>query len=146
HCRQFQFAVASQLAATVVQVGGAQTQPLLPTEGATKLNNRSGLLTSDGKLELTAGRVDSADGGEISARGDLRLTVERLVQRQGRLIGERGVSLDLRGGDLDNQGGLISARGPLSIERLNVLDNRQGGEISSQQGFELLARRIDNGQ
>ncbi|HFS0973389.1 TPA: deaminase domain-containing protein, partial [Pseudomonas aeruginosa] len=33
-----------------------------------------------------------------------------------------------------------------SIERLNVLDNRQGGEISSQQGFELLARRIDNGQ
>ncbi|HIE1628288.1 TPA: DUF637 domain-containing protein, partial [Pseudomonas aeruginosa] len=77
---------------------------------------------------------------------DLRLTVERLVQRQGRLIGERGVSLDLRGGDLDNQGGLISARGPLSIERLNVLDNRQGGEISSQQGFELLARRIDNGQ
>ncbi|HCF9612349.1 TPA: DUF637 domain-containing protein, partial [Pseudomonas aeruginosa] len=34
----------------------------------------------------------------------------------------------------------------LSIERLNVLDNRQGGEISSQQGFELLARRIDNGQ
>nr|EIU3714023.1 DUF637 domain-containing protein [Pseudomonas aeruginosa] len=38
------------------------------------------------------------------------------------------------------------ARGPLSIERLNVLDNRQGGEISSQQGFELLARRIDNGQ
>ncbi|MBG5408810.1 DUF637 domain-containing protein, partial [Pseudomonas aeruginosa] len=47
---------------------------------------------------------------------------------------------------LDNQGGLISARGPLSIERLNVLDNRQGGEISSQQGFELLARRIDNGQ
>ncbi|MGR0158147.1 DUF637 domain-containing protein, partial [Pseudomonas aeruginosa] len=102
--------------------------------------------TSDGELELTAGRVDSADGGEISARGDLRLTVERLVQRQGRLIGERGVSLDLRGGDLDNQGGLISARGPLSIERLNVLDNRQGGEISSQQGFELLARRIDNGQ
>ncbi|MCV4159731.1 VENN motif pre-toxin domain-containing protein, partial [Pseudomonas aeruginosa] len=26
-----------------------------------------------------------------------------------------------------------------SIERLSVLDNRQGGEISSQQGFELLA-------
>ncbi|HHJ1340414.1 TPA: DUF637 domain-containing protein, partial [Pseudomonas aeruginosa] len=113
---------------------------------AANLDNRGGLLTSDGELELTAGRVDSADGGEISARGDLRLTVERLVQRQGRLIGERGVSLDLRGGDLDNQGGLISARGPLSIERLNVLDNRQGGEISSQQGFELLARRIDNGQ
>ncbi|HGT1776377.1 TPA: hypothetical protein ACMWN7_006067, partial [Pseudomonas aeruginosa] len=113
---------------------------------AANLDNRGGLLTSDGELELTAGRVDSADGGEISARGDLRLTVERLVQRQGRLVGERGVSLDLRGGDLDNQGGLISARGPLSIERLNVLDNRQGGEISSQQGFELLARRIDNGQ
>ncbi|MBQ9380178.1 MAG: filamentous hemagglutinin N-terminal domain-containing protein, partial [Pseudomonas sp.] len=126
--------------------GGALSGKQSLRLSAANLDNRGGLLTSDGELELTAGRVDSADGGEISARGDLRLTVERLVQRQGRLIGERGVSLDLRGGDLDNQGGLISARGPLSIERLNVLDNRQGGEISSQQGFELLARRIDNGQ
>ncbi|WMI85737.1 two-partner secretion domain-containing protein [Pseudomonas aeruginosa] len=126
--------------------GGALVSEGSLTARAARLDNRGGLLTSDGELELTAGRVDSADGGEISARGDLRLTVERLVQRQGRLVGERGVSLDLRGGDLDNQGGLISARGPLSIERLNVLDNRQGGEISSQQGFELLARRIDNGQ
>ncbi|WHV51445.1 two-partner secretion system putative hemagglutinin TpsA2 [Pseudomonas aeruginosa] len=126
--------------------GGALSGKQSLRLSAANLDNRGGLLTSDGELELTAGRVDSADGGEISARDDLRLTVERLVQRQGRLIGERGVSLDLRGGDLDNQGGLISARGPLSIERLNVLDNRQGGEISSQQGFELLARRIDNGQ
>ncbi|RPX95403.1 hemagglutinin [Pseudomonas aeruginosa] len=126
--------------------GGALSGKQSLRLSAANLDNRGGLLTSDGELELTAGRVDSADGGEISARGELRLTVERLVQRQGRLIGERGVSLDLRGGDLDNQGGLISARGPLSIERLNVLDNRQGGEISSQQGFELLARRIDNGQ
>ncbi|WP_249264464.1 two-partner secretion system putative hemagglutinin TpsA2 [Pseudomonas aeruginosa] len=126
--------------------GGALSGKQSLRLSAANLDNRGGLLTSDGELELTAGRVDSADGGEISARGDLRLTVERLVQRQGRLVGERGVSLDLRGGDLDNQGGLISARGPLSIERLNVLDNRQGGEISSQQGFELLARRIDNGQ
>ncbi|MFU4737618.1 DUF637 domain-containing protein [Pseudomonas aeruginosa] len=126
--------------------GGALSGKQSLRLSAANLDNHGGLLTSDGELELTAGRVDSADGGEISARGDLRLTVERLVQRQGRLIGERGVSLDLRGGDLDNQGGLISARGPLSIERLNVLDNRQGGEISSQQGFELLARRIDNGQ
>lgn len=126
--------------------GGALSGKQSLRLSAANLDNRGGLLTSDGELELTAGRVDSADGGEISARGDLRLTVERLVQRQGRLVGERGVSLDLRGGDLDNQGGLISARGPLSIERLNVLDNRQGGEISSQQGFELLVRRIDNGQ
>ncbi|WBI78261.1 DUF637 domain-containing protein [Pseudomonas aeruginosa] len=126
--------------------GGALSGKQSLRLSAANLDNRGGLLTSDGELELAAGRVDSADGGEISARGDLRLTVERLVQRQGRLVGERGVSLDLRGGDLDNQGGLISARGPLSIERLNVLDNRQGGEISSQQGFELLARRIDNGQ
>ncbi|WP_400637588.1 two-partner secretion system putative hemagglutinin TpsA2 [Pseudomonas aeruginosa] len=126
--------------------GGALSGKQSLRLSAANLDNRGGLLTSDGELELTAGRVDSADGGEISARGDLRLTVERLVQRQGRLVGERGVSLDLRGGDLDNRGGLISARGPLSIERLNVLDNRQGGEISSQQGFELLARRIDNGQ
>ncbi|MDC3952197.1 hypothetical protein KGZ13_34220, partial [Pseudomonas aeruginosa] len=70
----------------------------------------------------------SLDGGELF-NGD-----------GGRLDSQNSLSVSL-GGVLDNQGGLISARGPLSIERLNVLDNRQGGEISSQQGFELLARR-----
>ncbi|MGV8546549.1 hypothetical protein ACV35P_32760, partial [Pseudomonas aeruginosa] len=73
---------------------------------AANLDNRGGLLTSDGELARPAGRGDSADGGGISARGGLRLRVERRVQRQGGVIGERGVSLALRGGDLDNQGGL----------------------------------------
>ncbi|OXU01850.1 hypothetical protein CF337_17785, partial [Pseudomonas aeruginosa] len=65
--------------------GGALSGKQSLRLSAANLDNRGGLLTSDGELELTAGRVDSADGGEISARGDLRLTVERLVQRQGRL-------------------------------------------------------------
>ncbi|MBF2984556.1 hypothetical protein HKT50_41095, partial [Pseudomonas aeruginosa] len=59
--------------------GGALSGKQSLRLSAANLDNRGGLLTSDGELELTAGRVDSADGGEISARGDLRLTVERLV-------------------------------------------------------------------
>ncbi|MBW5466106.1 hypothetical protein GOY11_34485, partial [Pseudomonas aeruginosa] len=105
--------------------GGALSGKQSLRLSAAILDNRGGLLTSDGELELTAGRVDSADGGEISARGDLRLTVERLVQRHGRLIGDRGVSRELRGCNLDNQWCLISARGALSIAMRHVRDNRR---------------------
>ncbi|WP_447845373.1 two-partner secretion system putative hemagglutinin TpsA2 [Pseudomonas aeruginosa] len=123
-------------------LGGKQSLRL----SAANLDNRGGLLTSDGELELTAGRVDSADGGEISARGDLRLTVERLVQRQGRLIGERGVSLDLRGGALDNHGqGALVSKGAQRIDAAS-LDNAQG-IVSGESDVTLsIAGKLDNGQ
>ncbi|OCT39562.1 two-partner secretion domain-containing protein [Pseudomonas putida] len=106
---------------------------------------RGGRIHSDAELTLVAGQVDSSDGGEISAKGDLLLRVSALIQRQGRLIGEQKLDLDLNGGDLINQGGLISANGPLIIQRLGKLDN-SAGEVTSQQSFSLLAKRIDNQQ
>ncbi|KAB5627132.1 filamentous hemagglutinin N-terminal domain-containing protein [Pseudomonas putida] len=104
---------------------------------------RGGRIHSDAELTLVAGQVDSSEGGEISAKGDLLLRVSALIQRQGRLIGEQKLDLDLNGGDLTNQGGLISANGPLIIQRLGKLDN-SAGEVTSQQSFSLLAKRIDN--
>lgn len=106
---------------------------------------RGGRIHSDGALTLVAGQVDSSQGGEISAKGDLLLRVSTLIQRQGRLIGEQKLDLDLNGGDLLNQGGLISANGPLNIQNLRKLDN-SAGEITSQQSYSLLAKRIDNQQ
>lgn len=106
---------------------------------------RGGRIHSDGALTLVAGQVDSSQGGEISAKGDLLLRVSTLIQRQGRLIGEQKLDLDLNGGDLLNQGGLISANGPLNIQNLRKLDNSTG-EITSQQSYSLLAKRIDNQQ
>ncbi|WP_186350707.1 DUF637 domain-containing protein [Pseudomonas fragi] len=109
------------------------------------LENSAGLINSQGDLALAGQRATSSQGGEISAKGDLDLTVRELIQRQGRLIGERAVAIDLQGGDLDNSGGLISAKGPLTFARLATLTNREQGEISSQAAFILAAKRIDNG-
>ncbi|CAM3036459.1 filamentous hemagglutinin [Pseudomonas gessardii] len=109
------------------------------------LDNRAGLINSLGDLTLTGQKVDSSLDGEISAKGDLQLTVQQLIQRQGRLIGERAVTLDLQGGDLENNAGLIRAKGPLTFARLGNLSNREQGEISSQTAFTLKAQRIDNG-
>nr|WP_305884109.1 hemagglutinin repeat-containing protein [Pseudomonas sp. PIC25] len=107
-------------------------------------NRDKGLIASAAGLTLTADSLDSSNGGEVSAKDDLRLTVARLIQQQGRLIGEAGVHLDLLGGDLDNRGGLLSAQGPLTLENLATLDNR-GGELSSSQSYNLTASAIDNG-
>ncbi|ROM56643.1 hemagglutinin, partial [Pseudomonas poae] len=109
------------------------------------LDNGAGLINSQGGLTLAGQRVDSSLDGEISSKGDLKLTVRKLIQRQGRLIGERAVALDLQGGDLDNSAGLISAKGPLTFARLGTLTNREQGEISSQTAFTVAAKRIDNG-
>ncbi|WP_165447492.1 DUF637 domain-containing protein [Pseudomonas mucidolens] len=109
------------------------------------LDNGAGLINSQGALTLSGKRVDSSLNGEISAKGDLKLVVQRLIQRQGRLIGERAVNLDLQGGNLDNSAGLISAKGPLTFARLANLNNREQGEISSQTAFTVKAKRIDNG-
>ena len=109
------------------------------------LDNTAGLINSQADLTLTGQTVDSSQDGEISAKGDLTLIVQQLIQRQGRLIGERAVTLDLQGGNLDNSAGLISAKGPLTFARLANLTNREQGEISSQTAFTVAAKRIDNG-
>ncbi|EJO94104.1 filamentous hemagglutinin [Ectopseudomonas mendocina DLHK] len=107
-------------------------------------NRAGGLITSADALSLEADSLDSSQGGELSAKGDLYLKVGRLIQQQGLLIGEAGVRLDLQGGDLDNRAGLLSAKGPLTLDNLGKLDNR-GGELSSNQGYRLVADAIDNG-
>ncbi|MFV0923895.1 DUF637 domain-containing protein, partial [Pseudomonas palmensis] len=103
-----------------------------------------GRISSDANLTITARHLDNGPHGELSAKGDLRLSVQRLIQQQGRLIGEQAVHLNLQGGTLDNHGGLIHARGPLTFERLGLVDNSNGGEISSEQAFSLLATQLDN--
>jgi filamentous hemagglutinin len=113
---------------------------------ATAVGQVGGLISSEGDLTITGHNLDSSLGGELSAKGDLRLTVAQLIQRQGRLIGEQAVILDLGGGNFDNRGGLLNAHGPLTIAHLAALDNRDLGEISSQQSFTLQANRIDNGE
>ncbi|HEJ6403203.1 TPA: filamentous hemagglutinin N-terminal domain-containing protein [Pseudomonas aeruginosa] len=111
---------------------------------AARVDNQAGLINSADSLALTATTLDSSDQGEVSAQQALVLSVNQLIQRQGRLIAGTALSLDLHDGSLDNRGGLISAQGPLTLANLRSLDNR-GGELSSDASFLVRAERIDNG-
>ncbi|MFC6693686.1 hemagglutinin repeat-containing protein [Pseudomonas lini] len=111
---------------------------------AMALNNRdSGLINSQGKLTLTATSLDSSNDGEVSAKGDIGLTLTSLTQDGGRLLGEKAVTVELANGDFDNRNGVLTAKGPLTLKRLRDLNN-QNGEISSNLGFDVIARAVDN--
>ncbi|MBA1243846.1 two-partner secretion domain-containing protein [Pseudomonas japonica] len=106
-------------------------------------NRDAGLIHSQGALELAATKLDSSNGGEVSAIGDMSLALHGLIQNGGRLLGDGAVALNLNGGDFDNENGLISAKGPLTVAQLQNLNN-QAGEISSTQGFALNAHNLNN--
>ncbi|MGN8276591.1 two-partner secretion domain-containing protein [Pseudomonas sp. SMN5] len=111
---------------------------------ATALNNSAnGLINAQSNLTLGADSLDSSDGGEVSAKGDLYLTLAALSLNGGRLLGEQALTLNLGGHDLNNRNGLITAKGQLAVNGLRNLDN-QGGEISSSLGFNLGGQTIDN--
>lgn len=129
--------------------GVLSSQQALTLHSAAIDNRDNGLITSASNLTLNATRLDSSrylgsNGGEVSAKQNLQLAVDQLIQQQGRLIGEAGVSIDFKGGDLDNRGGLLSATGPLTLLNLGKLDNRDAGEVSSSQSYNLTATDIDN--
>ncbi|WP_460098810.1 two-partner secretion domain-containing protein [Pseudomonas sp. H3_C08] len=109
-----------------------------------EINNRnSGLINSKGNLTLKATGLDSSNDGEVSANGDVDLTLTSLTQNGGRLLSDKSLTVDLANGDLDNQNGLLTAKGPLTLKRLRDLSN-QNGEVSSNLGFDLIARTINN--
>ncbi|UCO97883.1 filamentous hemagglutinin N-terminal domain-containing protein [Metapseudomonas lalkuanensis] len=110
------------------------------------LNNRQGgQLTTAGTLDLDAGQVDNSANGRIAAGQSLTAKVTALDQHDGgELFSKADLSLDLQQGQLNNaNGGLINSPGRLLLQNLGQVINR-GGEISSQQGFTLAARQLDN--
>ncbi|WP_234452169.1 hemagglutinin repeat-containing protein [Pseudomonas sp. MF6751] len=106
-------------------------------------NSAKGLINSQGSLQLNAQALDASNGGEVSAKGDMDLTLTSMALRGGRLIGEQRLSLDLANGDLDNRKGLIFAKGPLTLKRVQDVQN-QGGELSSQNALNMTLRNLDN--
>jgi filamentous hemagglutinin len=112
---------------------------------AIALNNRDGgLINSQGNLTLTATSMDSSNDGEVSANGDIDLTLTSLTQNGGRLLGDKAVTVELANGDFDNRNGLLAAKGSLTLKSLRDLNN-QSGDISSNLGFNVTARSLDNG-
>ncbi|MGE1075552.1 filamentous hemagglutinin N-terminal domain-containing protein [Pseudomonas fragariae (ex Marin et al. 2024)] len=107
-------------------------------------NHQDGRLTSTGALQLNAGLVNNSDAGRIASAMALTAVVTGLNQtNDGRLYSNSDVSLDLSNGVLTNQGGLINAPGQLLLKNLTAVNN-QNGEISSANGFSLVATSLDN--
>ena len=107
------------------------------------LNNSQASIYSADQLHITAGQVTNI-AGSLGAANSLVANVRGLDQQGGKLFSSNAdVSVDLNGGALNNQGGVISAPGQLLLKNLADVNNR-GGEISSEQAFELLAKSLDN--
>ncbi|MEE5145048.1 filamentous hemagglutinin N-terminal domain-containing protein [Pseudomonas alliivorans] len=107
-------------------------------------NQNSGSLISSGVMRLTAGQVNNSEAGRIASAMALTAVVTALDQtNDGRLYGNGDVSLDLSHGVLNNQGGLVTAPGQLILKNLTTVNN-SGGEISSANGFTLMANSMDN--
>ncbi|WP_350310480.1 hypothetical protein, partial [Pseudomonas sp. ME-P-057] len=87
-------------------------------------NRTTGLINGKGTLHLNAASLDSSDGGEVSAKGDMTLALKSLTQNGGRLLGDGAVTLELNGGDLNNQRGLVTAKGALTVNRLRDFNNQ----------------------
>ncbi|KWS27435.1 adhesin [Pseudomonas syringae pv. syringae] len=107
-------------------------------------NHQDGRLTSTGALQLNAGLVNNSDAGRIASAMALTAVVTGLNQtNDGRLYSNSDVSLDMSNGLLNNQSGQITAPGQLLLKNLTAVNN-QNGEISSANGFSLVATSLDN--
>ncbi|SFX88860.1 filamentous hemagglutinin [Pseudomonas sp. NFR02] len=112
------------------------------TINAGGLTNDDATLSSAGELKIATGNL-SNQGGELRSATQLGMTVTALDNsRNGHVVSQADVSLDMQGGYLNNNGGLINAPGQLLLKQLGSVDN-QGGEISSAHAFELAATALN---
>jgi filamentous hemagglutinin len=108
-----------------------------------ELNNSQASIYADDQVDISAGRVTN-NAGSLGAGKTLLANIHGLDQQGGKLFSGANVSVDLNGGVLNNlDGGIINAPGQLLLKNLAAVNNR-GGEISSDQAFELIAQSLDN--
>ncbi|RAU44642.1 MULTISPECIES: filamentous hemagglutinin N-terminal domain-containing protein [unclassified Pseudomonas] len=126
-----------------------RNQGLISAKGAVAVttgdfdNSHSGQLTSTDRLTLETAQLTNRDGARIAAARAITANVTGLDQQGGQLYSNGTLSLDLNHGLLNNQNGLINSPGTLLLKNLSSVQN-QHGEISSGQGFSLMADHFDN--
>ncbi|WP_296246870.1 filamentous hemagglutinin N-terminal domain-containing protein [Pseudomonas sp. UBA4194] len=103
-------------------------------------DNRAGTLIGDHLLRVQAGAIDNREG-EIAGKQDVDVRTAGLDNRNGKLIAQGALLLTAT--QLDNrQSGLVTATKALELH-VDNLDNR-GGELSSQAEIELSGHQLDN--
>ncbi|MDD0976809.1 filamentous hemagglutinin N-terminal domain-containing protein [Pseudomonas fontis] len=107
-------------------------------------NSAGGALASQGRLDVSAGALNNRAGIIVSAAGQSLKTITGTLDngQDGQI--DSGAELDLWAATLDNSAGNIVAKGPLTLERMAQLNNRQGTLVSAS-GLKVLgAAAIDN--
>jgi filamentous hemagglutinin len=106
------------------------------------LLNHQGVISSDGSLEFSAGRIEN-QRGTVSSADRLVLSSAGQLDNQGGFIVSDG-SLHLSSARLDNgQAGEISAQGDARLTT-GTFDNSQGGQLIAAGTLELEAGQVDN--
>lgn len=105
------------------------------------LDNQGGTVQGD-TLTVTADKVDNGSGGLMaSLLGDMKLTVDALANRGGKLFAKQQVTVN--GATLDNSAGGQISGNVLALTARDTLTN-QGGLIEANQGLSVVGGNLDN--
>ncbi|WP_085698324.1 filamentous hemagglutinin N-terminal domain-containing protein [Pseudomonas sp. B26(2017)] len=105
------------------------------------LDNREGLISSDGQLTLTTDQTLDNRAGNIVGKSDATVQAKKLDNQHGQLIATGVLKIDAEA--LDNrQSGLVGSTKSLTLNVAD-LDNR-GGEISTNSDLQVTGKKLDN--
>ncbi|WP_257154482.1 hemagglutinin repeat-containing protein [Pseudomonas sp. ICMP 8385] len=103
------------------------------------IDNQRGTLTADGSLLLSSAKLDNR-GGEVKGKALVSATVDNVDNQEGQLIS--ATALEVHATSLDNRKGLVGATKALKLETGSV-DNR-GGELASTAELNITGQTLDN--
>ncbi|WP_256660404.1 hemagglutinin repeat-containing protein, partial [Pseudomonas sp. GL93] len=108
------------------------------------LNNQAGTLGAGTSLNVQAASLDNRQAGKLGSDGQLKATIDGLLDNQakGQVLAKG--AMELLAGRLDNREGRLTGQGLLTLHSANV-DNR-GGVILSQKDLQLNVGELDNQQ
>ncbi len=106
------------------------------------LNNQAGTLGAGTSLNVHAASLDNRQAGKLGSDGQLKATIDGLLDNQakGQVLAKG--AMELRAGRLDNREGLLTGQDLLTVRSANV-DNR-AGVILSQKDLQLNVGELDN--
>ena len=123
------------------QAGTLGAGTSLNVQAASLDNRQAGKLGSDGQLKATIdGLLDNQAKGQVLAKGAMELRAGRLDSREGRLTGQD--LLTLHSANVDNRGGVILSQKDLQLN-VGELDNQQGS-LSSKAALSFSGQQLRN--
>ncbi len=106
------------------------------------LSNRSGLLQAKADLTTKAVAIDNSSG-QISSQGKIDLSSQQaIINQKGLIVGEQSVDLDAQG--INNNQGQIGTQGNLTVNTGKQALQNQSGILQSGQDLQVVTGGLDN--